>query len=93
VPTSLNGCLVALFQTQRTELLGRLTGDALDEAILTPEQLMQIQKTLKARGLLPSDAVVDGVIGPATRKAISDWQRANGQRESGFASAIMASTP
>jgi len=78
-------CLKRLFDLERASFLERLQGDALEEARLTPEQAIAIQQGLKEKGLLANDALVDGVFGPITRAAITNWQRSAGLRETGFA--------
>jgi hypothetical protein len=45
-----------------------------------------LQRDLQALGFLPPTATIDGVYGAATRTAISAWQRANNQPDTGFIS-------
>ena len=79
-------CIKERFEAQRLLLLGRMQGHILEEAKLTPEDALAIQKKLQSKGLLPVGATVDGIFGPATRTAIEEWQRSVGQRVTGFAS-------
>ena len=44
---------------------------------------------MKEKGFLPANALLDGVFGPATREAIGNWQRSNGQTSTGFGSAAL----
>ena len=78
--------IASWFGAQRSQLLSRLQGDALAEAQLGPEETIEIQRRLKARGWLPTDAAIDGVFGPISRGALTAWQRAAGIRQTGFAS-------
>jgi S1-C subfamily serine protease len=82
-------CLVGKFDEERSRLFKRLSGDAMDEAWLTPEQTVAIQRLLKEKGYLPTNALLDGVFGQATREAIGNWQRSNGQPSTGFGSAAL----
>jgi S1-C subfamily serine protease len=82
-------CLVGKFDEERGRLFKRLSGDAMDEARLTPAQTVTIQRLLKEKGHLPANALLDGVFGAATREAIGNWQRSNGQASTGFGSASM----
>lgn len=89
-PTSEQGmCLKTAYSRQRQAMLARLSGDALAEASLTPEEAMSVQRALQAQSFLPPSATIDGVFGSVTQEAILGWQRKAGQRESGFASKEM----
>jgi S1-C subfamily serine protease len=61
----------------------------MDEAWLTPEQTVAIQRLLNEKGFLPGTALLDGVLGSATREAIGNWQRSTGRPSTGFGSAAM----
>ena len=80
------GCLTRKFDEERSRLFNRLTGDAMSEAQLTPEQAVATQRALKAKGLLAEKEALDGVFGPATREAIGNWQRSMGVPATGFGS-------
>ncbi len=82
-------CLRDQYDSRRQELLKQLSGEALEEARLTPEQAVAIQQALQAQGLLSRDAAIDGVFGPLTRAAIVHRQRELGRRPTGFASRTM----
>ena len=82
-------CIKELYSRQRRELLGRVSGDALEEAKLQPEEALAIQRALQARKFLPAFAAIDGVFGPVTRTAVASWQRSVGLRETGYASPTM----
>jgi peptidoglycan hydrolase-like protein with peptidoglycan-binding domain len=86
-------CLLGHFGQERSQLLQRLSGDAMDEAQLRPEQTIAIQGMLKEKGFLAANEAIDGVFGPATRAAIGDWQRSVGQRATGFGSMAMLDQP
>jgi peptidoglycan hydrolase-like protein with peptidoglycan-binding domain/uncharacterized protein YecT (DUF1311 family) len=79
-------CVREHFSAQRAIMMRRLRGDALEEAQMTPRDAVQMQQTLKDRGWLGETAVVDGVLGPATRTALADFQRSAGLQATGFAS-------
>ena len=77
-------CVLQRYLAQRDLLLGRLTGPAAEEAARPLEAHTVLQANLKALGFLPSDSVVDGVYGPATRTAIIQWQQSRGRALTGF---------
>lgn len=79
-------CLKEQFESARQQLISRLRGEALAEAQLSPSEAKEIQQKLKDKWFLEQDAMVDGVFGPATRRAIQQWQRSAGIRETGFVS-------
>jgi peptidoglycan hydrolase-like protein with peptidoglycan-binding domain len=83
------GCITDQYNAQRALLVRRLSGGALEESYLAPEEAVDIQKRLKAVGFLPDSAVIDGVLGPATREAIIKWQISSDVKVTGFASREM----
>lgn len=85
-------CIADRYRQRRADLLQRVRGPAAAEAILTPEDTLEIQQRLQAKGFLPPSPTVDGVLGPASRNALSTWQRVTGVPETaGFASkAVLA---
>lgn len=82
-------CLVGKFDTERGRLFVSLQGDAVEEAGLSPEQTIAIQRVLKEKGFLASHEPLDGVFGPATREAIGSFQRSIGARATGMGSAVL----
>jgi hypothetical protein len=85
-------CIRSQFEKQRAKLVGRLSGAALEEAQLTPAEAVRVQELLRSHGYLSTASGADGVFGNATRKAIAEWQQANGARTTGFASREMLSS-
>lgn len=79
-------CLKRQYEQKRQDLLGRAAGAALEEAKLKPEEALAIQKALQTRAFLPPAASIDGIFGPATRSAITAWQRSVGLSATGFGS-------
>jgi tetratricopeptide (TPR) repeat protein len=75
-------CVFKAFHDRARSLRSRLSGDALAEAMLTPEQHAKVQEGLIGRGLLQGKA--DGEFGDTTRQAIKQFQSAEGSTESGF---------
>ena len=61
-----------------------MTGDALAESKLTPEQLATFQQALIALGFLGGET--DGEFGSVTRAAIRKYQEANGFPQSDYLS-------
>jgi hypothetical protein len=82
-------CIKVQYERERRALVGRLSGNALEEAKLEPEQALAIQRALKSAGFLAATAAIDGVFGPVTRTAMTSWQRSVGMPETGFASKAM----
>ena len=82
-------CLLDHFTGEHGRLFMSLTGEAMEEAQLTPEQTMTIQMLLKNKGFLAANEAIDGVFGPTTRSAIGDWQRSVGQRATGYGSTAL----
>ena len=86
-PTSQEiACIKGRYELKQRTFLGRLSGDALEEAKLQPEEILTIQRTLQTKGFLPATATIDGVFGPMTRTAISTWQQSAGLPDTGFGS-------
>lgn len=85
-------CIADRYRQRRAELLQRVRGPAAEEASLVPEDTLEIQQRLQAKGFLPPSPAADGVLGPASRSALSAWQRSAGVSETGgFASkAVLA---
>jgi len=75
-------CVLRAFQARARFYRSQLTGDALAESQLSPEQRAQLQTALVALGFL--DGVADGEFGPLTRKAIRSFQEHNGYAQSDF---------
>jgi hypothetical protein len=65
-------CVVGAFHKRAEQYRSQLSGDALAEAILAPEEHAEIQKALIELGLL--NDVADGEFGPLTRSAIKQFQ-------------------
>jgi peptidoglycan hydrolase-like protein with peptidoglycan-binding domain len=84
-------CVIAAFHNRAAEIRARLTGDALVESNLSPEEHIEIQTALAQKGFLQNrnqkyGASADGQFGPNTRAAIKDFQRSIGSRPTGFLS-------
>lgn len=78
-------CIKEKYDAQRGLLVARVSAEWLEEAKLTPEEALAIQRALQRKGFLSAGATIDGVIGPATRSAIVLWQKSAGRRETGVA--------
>src|SRR5262245_51118095 len=84
-------CVITTFHNRAATLRSKLTGDALVESKLSPEEHIEIQSALIQKGFLRNRfrdyaANADGQFGPNTRSAIKDFQRSIGGRETGFLS-------
>ena len=77
-------CVIAAYRGHAAAYRSKLTGDALAESRLSPEQLAQIQQALIALGFLNGEA--DGEFGTVTRAAIRKYQETNGFRQSDYLS-------
>jgi uncharacterized protein/predicted aspartyl protease len=77
-------CVSAHYERKRSEWLAELSGPAYEEANRPIEQHLILQQDLQRLGYLPATAKIIGIYGPATRAAISAWQRANGRPETAF---------
>jgi hypothetical protein len=78
-------CVVMTYRARANALRSKLTGDALAETKLLPEQRAAIQAKLAASGFLADRP--DGEFGANTRAAIKKFQQANGYREAAFLTA------
>jgi hypothetical protein len=84
-------CVISAFHNQAALLRNRLTGDALAESNLSPDQHKDIQIALARKGFLQNrvrgyGANADGQFGPNTRAAIKDFQRSIGAQATGYLS-------
>jgi hypothetical protein len=84
-------CVISAFHNRAAALRGRLTGDALAEANLSPDEHVDIQVALARKGFLQNrlkgyGANADGQFGPNTRSAIKEFQRSIGAQATGFLS-------
>jgi hypothetical protein len=77
-------CVVNAYRGGAAIYRSKLTGDALAESKLKPEQLADIQSRLIASGFLEGD--VDGEFGPVTREAIKKFQLAKGFQQGDYLS-------
>jgi hypothetical protein len=83
-------CISLRYSEFTASLAGRATNLAREEfSSLGVSDFYQIQEQLKRLRLLPSDADVDGVFGPMTRAAISEWEKIHQSPGNGFASQSM----
>ena len=84
-------CLLNAYHARAAAFRSKLTGDALAEARLSPEQRADLQQALAAKGFLRSDQIGpgkhDGEFGPITRTAIKQFQQSIGAAPTGFLSA------
>jgi hypothetical protein len=84
-------CVINAFHNRATALRGRLTGDALIESNLSPEEHIDVQVALAQKGYLQNRirgyvANADGQFGPNTRAAIKEFQRSVSASPTGFLS-------
>jgi S1-C subfamily serine protease len=75
-------CVLRAFHVRARLYQSRLSGDALLESKMSPEQRAQLQIALSVLGFLDDEA--DGEFGPLTRKAIRSFQEKNGFPQSNF---------
>jgi uncharacterized protein len=75
-------CVLDAYKKRTVSYKSQLSGDALAESLLSPEQHAAIQQALIILGLLDDRA--DGLFGPHTRVAISRFQAQSKAPESGF---------
>jgi hypothetical protein len=83
-PSRYTDCIQKLYLQQRAAWAGRLSGSALEETSLAPEQLLAAQAQLESQGYLPEGSQIDGVFGPSTRAAITEFQQAKNLPISAF---------
>ena len=76
--------VIGAYRGRAAAYRSKLTGDALAESRLSPQQLVQIQQALITAGYLDDNS--DGEFGPATRSAIRQYQQANGFPQSNYLS-------
>ena len=67
-------CVATYYLRQREIWLARMRFDAREEAERPIRRQIALQRVLQELNFLSSLATADGVYGPETRKAISDWQ-------------------
>lgn len=83
-------CVANAYHARAARLRSQLTGDALAESQLSPEQHVELQASLAEKGFLRSDQIGlgshDGEFGPITRSAIKQFQQSLGASPSGFLS-------
>jgi peptidoglycan hydrolase-like protein with peptidoglycan-binding domain/uncharacterized protein YecT (DUF1311 family) len=83
-------CVLKAYHARAAMLRSKLTGDALAESLLSPEQHAELQQALAEKGYLRPDQIGsgthDGEFGPITRKAIKQFQQSLGASASGFLS-------
>jgi len=83
-------CVVNAYHARAAMLRSKLTGDALAESQLSPEQHAELQQSLAEKGFLRPDQIGsgthDGEFGPITRNAIKQFQQSLGASASGFLS-------
>jgi uncharacterized protein YecT (DUF1311 family) len=89
-------CILNAYHARATLLRSKLTGDALDESWLSPEQHVEIQDGLAKKGFFQSQQIgagtIDGEFGRITRIAIKQFQQSLGAVPSGFLSNEQRST-
>ena len=92
--TRLKGCIEKSYRAQtiawRARVLASDSVFAKQELARSIESHVLLQRALKTRGLLAPDAIVDGVYGGGTRKALVEAQRLEGIASEGFMSDAMA---
>ncbi|OSJ08131.1 hypothetical protein BSZ18_20320 [Bradyrhizobium canariense] len=75
-------CVLESYRTRTKELLGKLRGDALEEARQAPNERAALQAHLFSLGLLRDQP--DGEFGPNTRTAIKAFQESRRAPSTGF---------
>jgi hypothetical protein len=84
-------CVLDAYRTRAAMYRSKLTGDALAEVRLNPEQRADLQRALAEKGFLRANQdnldLFDGEFGSNTRNAIKQFQRSVGAAPTGFLSA------
>jgi hypothetical protein len=75
-------CVIGAYKERASLYRSKLSGDALAESQMTPEEFFEIQEALATLGFFDGEA--DGEFGPLTRAAIRRYQKANGFPQSNF---------
>jgi S1-C subfamily serine protease len=75
-------CVLGAFQARARLYRSQLSGDALIESQMSPEQRAQLQVALLILGFFDDEA--DGEFGPLTRGAVRSFQESNGFPQSNF---------
>jgi putative peptidoglycan binding protein len=76
-------CVKNAYEAQRAVWVLRLIPPFSEEANRPIERHIALQRALQQRGFLRADAVIDGVYGPGTREAISQWQQSQNLQVTG----------
>ncbi len=96
-PAGSDACVIPQYQRQIAEWQGMLQGAAAEEAARPIQGQMALQAQLQKLGFLPSQAAIDGIFGPKTRAAITQWQISVGHTPTGLLgdadAQSLASTP
>lgn len=79
-------CVENYYLQQRNRWLSRLRPDAREEANRPLRRHIELQRVLQQLSLLSSLTTIDGVYGPDTRRAISEWQVSRGLTATGILS-------
>jgi peptidoglycan hydrolase-like protein with peptidoglycan-binding domain len=85
-------CVKNAYEAQRIVWILRLTPPFSQEANRRIERHIALQRALQQLGFLPADAVIDGVYGPGTREAISQWQQSQNLKATGVLADTDAAT-
>jgi hypothetical protein len=89
-------CVLNAYHARAARLRSQLSGDALAESKLSPEQHVELQASLAEKGFLRTDQIGpgthDGEFGPITRSAIKQFQQSLGAPPSGFLSVEQRTT-
>jgi uncharacterized protein/predicted aspartyl protease len=77
-------CVKQAYEAERSLWISRLSGAAYEEATRPIEEHILLERRLRELALLTSPPIPEGVYGPTTRRAISDWQRSTGMPATGL---------